>query len=252
MNRKKLIAGNHKMYTDLQSSTILMKEILDGNIDFNKAEVLIFPPFPFIYRLREIVGNSPLCLGAQDCSALEEGAYTGEVSAAMIKSLGAKYVLIGHSERRLHFGEGDAVLKEKINRALDQGLSVMYCFGEKESEYNAGTRFKVIEEQLRTVFEAFSLDECDHLQLAYEPVWAIGTGKTASAEEAEEVHLFVRDLLRLKYGEQIASGIRILYGGSVKPDNAGILLAQPNIDGLLIGGASLKSADFLNIIEQVF
>ena len=112
MNRKKLIAGNHKMYTDLQSSTILMKEILDGNIDFNKAEVLIFPPFPFIYRLREIVGISPLCLGVQVCSEHEEGAYTGEVSAAMIKSLGAKYVLIGHSERRLHFGEGDAVLKE--------------------------------------------------------------------------------------------------------------------------------------------
>lgn len=249
---RKFIAGNHKMYTQLDSSKELMSEILRLNPNYDKAEVALFPPFPFLSNLTELSAKSFVSIGAQDCSAIEEGARTGEVSAAMIKSVGAQFVLIGHSERRLYFNETHSLLKEKINRALDQGLTAIYCFGENDEEFTNGARFNVIESQLKTVFESFSNDEIDHLILAYEPVWAIGTGKTASLDQAVEVHGFVRELLRMKYGIDLANSIRILYGGSVKPANAKELLSGANIDGLLIGGASLNAKDFSEILQSVF
>lgn len=249
---RKFIAGNHKMFTNLESSKVLATELLRLNSTYDKAEVVLIPPFPFIDALHQITSNSFLQMGAQDCSAFLEGAKTGEVSASMLKSVGAEFVLIGHSERRQNFQESHDLLKNKINCALDQGLTAIYCFGEMESEFNNGERFSVIEKQLNTVFESLSNDELDHLILAYEPVWAIGTGKTASLEQVVEVHTFVREMLALKYGQDAASQIRIIYGGSVKPANAKELLSGLHIDGLLVGGASLVASDFSEIIQAVY
>jgi|SRR5690606_19058652 len=249
---KKFIAGNHKMFTNLESSKLLATELISKNTGYDKAEVALIPPFPFLHPVQQIIADSFLQLGAQDCSAYAEGARTGEVSASMLKSVHVQYVLIGHSERRLYCNESHDTLKMKINCALDEGLVAIYCFGENEEEFTSGQRFNVIEKQLATVFESLSNDELDHLILAYEPVWAIGTGKTATVDQAVEVHSFVRELLALKYGQDLAKSIRIIYGGSVKPNNAKELLAGLNIDGLLVGGASLNANDFSEIIQAVY
>lgn len=240
------------MFTNLESSKLLATELISLSEGYDKAEVALIPPFPFLYPVQQIIANSFLQLGAQDCSAYPEGARTGEVSASMLKSVHAQYVLIGHSERRLYANETHETLKMKINCALDEGLVVIYCFGENDEEFVGGQRFSVIEKQLDTVFESFSTDELDHLILAYEPVWAIGTGKTATVEQAVDVHSFVRELLALKYGQDLAKTIRIIYGGSVKPNNAKELLGGLNIDGLLVGGASLNAKDFSEIIQAVY
>lgn len=246
---KKLIAGNHKMFTGVKEGLALASEIARNAADFGNAQVVLFPPFTHLCVFHQQLQGLPLETGAQNCSDMPEGAFTGEVSAGMIKSTGATFVLLGHSERRTLFGEGHELLCRKINQALDAGLQVVYCFGENLQDMEEGRRFSKIEEQLQAVFESFSQDELDHLVLAYEPVWAIGTGKTASLHEAEEAHAFARELMRNKYGTDAGNELRILYGGSVKAANARELLSSSEIGGVLVGGASLDAAEFLQIIQ---
>lgn len=246
---KKLIAGNHKMFTGLNEGLELASELARHSGWEGYAQVVLFPPFTHLNGFYEKLKGTGIGTGAQNCSDMAEGAYTGEVSAGMIKSTGASYVLIGHSERRTLFGEGHELLCRKINQALDAGLHVIYCYGENLQDMESGRRFSRIEEQLQAVFESFSRDELDHLSLAYEPVWAIGTGKTATLEQAGEAHAFSRELFGNKYGSDSARALRILYGGSVKASNARELLSSAEINGVLVGGASLNAAEFLQIIE---
>lgn len=246
---KKLIAGNHKMYTGVPEGLALAGKLAEHAGSFSGAQVVLFPPFTHLYGFHEKLKDTSIETGGQNCSDLPEGALTGEISAGMLKSTGASFVLLGHSERRIFFGEGHELLCRKINQALDVGLQVIYCFGENLEDMESGKRFSRLEEQLQAVFESFSEDELDHLVLAYEPVWAIGTGKTASLQQAEEAHAFARELIRNKYGTDAGTAIRILYGGSVKPSNARELLSGSEINGVLVGGASLDAAGFMQIIE---
>lgn len=247
--RKKIVAGNHKMFTTLPEGMTLAKEIhrLSAK-DSENMDVVLFPPATHLFAVSGILRNTPIRTGAQNCSAFSEGAYTGEISAAMVRSAGAVYVLIGHSERRHIFGEKDEELAEKIQQARKAGLKVIFCVGETLDEKESGTTEQVITSQLSLLLSVapFSAEE---LELAYEPVWAIGTGKTAGPEQAQEVHGFIRRFLRNQFGE-LSEKIRILYGGSVKPENAASLLSCPDVDGLLVGGASLNAQSFAAIIKS--
>ena len=250
MGRKKLIAGNHKMHTTLPEGMQLAKDIYTQlNAVAHRADILLIPPFTHLFAVSGIFRNSDFLTGAQNCAAEASGAYTGEVSAGMLASAGATYVLVGHSERRQLFGETGDVLAQKIRRATEAGLHVIYCFGETLAEREAGsdTCFAALRAQLETL--AVLGNAPGTLTLAYEPVWAIGTGKTATAEQAQEVHAFTRARLAKTFSPAAAAQIRILYGGSVNPDNAASLLSQPDIDGALVGGASLKADSFSAIVH---
>ena len=245
--RKNIVAGNHKMNLNYQEATALVNELKEAKAGGSDTEVFVIPPFPYITGIASQLEGTGIGLGAQNCSLHKSGAYTGEVAADMLKSAGADMVLVGHSERREYFKESNAQLAEKINRALEAGLIPVYCIGESLEERKE-ERFKaVIETQL--VQALFHLPEADmrKVVIAYEPVWAIGTGETASPEQAQEVHAFIRKILADQYGEEPANEISILYGGSVKPGNAKELFAMKDIDGGLIGGASLNAPDFLAI-----
>ncbi|MEM7299380.1 MAG: triose-phosphate isomerase, partial [Bacteroidota bacterium] len=196
-----------------------------------------------------IGSNANISIGAQNCHQEESGAYTGEVSGSMLTSIGTKYVVLGHSERREYFGETDNLLSVKVKHALSQGLVPIFCCGEKLEIRETGDHEKVVGEQVETSLFGLSAEEIQHVVIAYEPVWAIGTGKTASAEQAQEMHAFIRNLIVNKYATEVAQEISILYGGSVKPGNAKEIFAQSDVDGGLIGGASLKSRDFTDIIK---
>ena len=217
-----------------------------------EVEVVLCPPFTHLAMINDLIGSAAtISLGAQNCHQEERGAFTGEVSAAMLISSGSKYVILGHSERREYFGESDELLEKKIRHALDRGLLPIFCCGEKLKDREANRQEIVVSAQIEKALFSLRSDDIRQIVIAYEPVWAIGTGKTASAEQAQEMHAFIRSKIAKKYGEQGGDSISILYGGSVKPDGAREIFSQPDVDGGLIGGASLKSGDFIEIIQAI-
>jgi len=217
----------------------------------HKAEVILCTPFIHLNGVSEIIKKSSVALGAQNCASEASGAYTGEVSAGMIKSTGAQYVIIGHSERRTYYNEGDALLNRKTGLALKSGLKVIFCCGEVKEERESGKHFDVVKRQLRDGLFSFGATDMKNIVIAYEPVWAIGTGLTATPDQAQEMHKYIRGLVSEKFGKDCADEITILYGGSCKPSNAAEIFSKPDVDGGLIGGASLKKEDFVAIVEAL-
>jgi triosephosphate isomerase len=248
--RKKIVAGNWKMNLQLNEAKQLLQDIkaLENNV--SDVSLIINPPALYISLFKELVENSAIALGAQNCSEHEAGAYTGEIAAQMIKSCGANYVIVGHSERRGYYHETNTIIAEKINRALAADLTPIFCCGELLSEREENDHFKVVEQQLKEGLFHLNENEFKKLVIAYEPVWAIGTGVTATAEQAQEMHAFIRKVLKDSYSEETAQNCPVLYGGSCNASNAKELFANPDIDGGLIGGASLKAADFLAIAQS--
>ena len=244
--RRKLVAGNWKMFGNVARNATLIRGLLDGLPD-TSAEVAVFPPALYLQQVAGLVGGRPVMVGAQDLSPYTEGAYTGDIAGAMIKDAGGQLVLVGHSERRHGHGESDAVVAEKFCAAQAAGLTPVLCLGETLAERDADQTEQVLARQFDAVLNRAGVAAFDNAVLAYEPVWAIGTGRTASPEQAEEAHRFLRSRMAL-HNAMIASSLRILYGGSVKASNAEAIFAKPNVDGGLIGGASLVSGDFLAII----
>ena len=212
--------------------------------------LIVAPPFTHLCAVNKALAGSRVELSAQNCADHEKGAYTGEVSVSMLKAVGCKWVILGHSERRQYYGETDEKLVVKVKLALEAGLGVILCVGENLEEREAGKHFAVCGAQIKNVLYNFTEEDMKHVIVAYEPVWAIGTGKTATAEQAEEIHAFIRKTLAEKFGAQVSDDTTILYGGSCKPSNAKELFAQPDIDGGLIGGAALKAADFIEIAKS--
>ena len=245
--RKKIVAGNWKMNTLPAEGVELAKGVAAG-----KAEVcdcvnfIVCPPVTHLHSGIETLKGSNIAVGAQDCATEAKGAYTGEVSAAMIAALGCEYVILGHSERRQYYGETSETLNKKMARAYENNLIPIYCVGENLEEREANRHFDVCKQQLEEVVFNLTEEQFAKLVIAYEPVWAIGTGKTATAEQAEEIHAYIREVLRSKFGAA-AEECAILYGGSCKPSNAGEIFSKENVDGGLIGGAALKAEDFLGI-----
>ena len=248
--RKNIVAGNWKMNNSLQEGLSLARELqqaLDGKAV--NCEVVICTPF---IHLTSIAGEiTTIGLGAQNCSDKVSGAFTGEVSASMIASTGAKYVIIGHSERRAYYGETDSILKEKVILALANHLTPIFCIGEVLAEREAGKQNEIVENQIRDALFHFNAEDFSKIVLAYEPVWAIGTGVTATSDQAQEMHAFIRKIITGKYGSTVADNISILYGGSCNASNAKELFANPDVDGGLIGGASLSVEKFLPIVEAI-
>lgn len=250
--RKNIAAGNWKMNLDLDAGQKLASEVINMTADEvnNDAEVILIPPFLHITSIQKLVGSSKnVHVGAQNCSDQASGAFTGEISVEMLKSAGVEYVVVGHSERREIFGEDDALLAAKTKAVLAAGLKPIFCCGEKLESREAEKHFDVNKEQIEKGLFDLSKEELLNVVIAYEPVWAIGTGVTASSDQAQEMHAFIRSLIADKYDQETAESISILYGGSVKPGNAQELFAQPDVDGGLVGGASLKSRDFVDIIK---
>jgi triosephosphate isomerase (TIM) len=244
---RKLIAGNWKMNTDRAAAVALAKGIVGGVGKYKAVDVLVCPPAVYLAVVGEVVAGTSVALGAQNMYHEVGGAFTGELSAAMLKDVGCAYVILGHSERRHILGETDADVNKKTLAALAAGLVPIVCVGELLAEREAGQTAAVIRRQFAGSLAGVSADQIERTIIAYEPVWAIGTGKVATPEQAEEVHADLRRLLVERYNDRSAAKVRILYGGSVKASNAGELLAQPNIDGALVGGASLKTDEFLGI-----
>lgn len=252
--RKKIIAGNWKMNKTFDEGMGLVSEISNMLKDeyHGNAEVIIIPPFVHINAIgRMVINDRNLSVGAQNCSNHVSGAYTGEVSAAMLKSCGATYVIIGHSERRQYFGEHNDWLAKKVDAALAEGLSPIYCCGETLEERESNKHFDVLKSQISEALFHLSTEQMSNVVVAYEPVWAIGTGKTASTAQAQEVHAFIRTLLKDKFGADVSDNITIQYGGSVKADNAKELFSAPDIDGALVGGAALQSRSFVDIVKAM-
>jgi triosephosphate isomerase len=251
--RKKIVAGNWKMNISLTEGQELFSEIkklVRKEVKGNQG-IVVCPPFIHISSLAQSLADDSLAIGAQNCHQSDSGAFTGEVSASMLASAGASYVIIGHSERRLYFAESNVQLAQKLDVVLKNGILPIFCIGETLEQRNDGSYFDVIKSQLAEA--AFHLQEADFAKLviAYEPVWAIGTGLTASPVQAQEIHSYIRKLIAEKYNPSLASNLTILYGGSCNPKNASELFAQPDIDGGLIGGASLKARDFVEIIKAL-
>ncbi|MEY3679147.1 MAG: hypothetical protein RI924_1288 [Bacteroidota bacterium] len=250
--RKKIVAGNWKMNQDYTSGMALFSEILTMVQDevLGNQEVIVCPPYIHLSSLVALSkGAENVSIGAQNCHQAKSGAYTGEVSASMIQSVGASYVILGHSERRQYFGESNELLAEKVNTVLTNQLKPIFCIGETLQERESGKFWQIIAEQLQKGIFHLSAEDFKQVVLAYEPVWAIGTGLTASPEQAQEVHAFIRKTIAERYDSTLADNMSILYGGSCNPTNAAELFAQPDIDGGLIGGASLKSRDFVDIVK---
>lgn len=248
--RKKIVAGNWKMNTDYAEGISLFSEIVNIVRDEKKGDQLAIICAPFIHlNSLSKLGGDVVKIGAQNCHQKESGAFTGEISAKMIKSIGCEYVIVGHSERRQYFAESDALLADKTNIALANQLTPIFCIGETLDERNNGNFFEILKGQLENGLFHLSPEDFTKVVIAYEPVWAIGTGLTATAEQAQEVHEFIRAEVAGKYGEDAAEETSILYGGSCTPKNAPELFAQKDIDGGLIGGASLKSRDFADIVK---
>lgn len=235
---------------DYEQGRDLTKAVIDG-LQPSDALVILGTPFIHLRNVASIIKDiSNLKLAAQNCHQEESGAYTGEVSASMLKSCGVEYVILGHSERREYFGEKDELIAKKIDAVLGQGMEPIYCCGEKLDVRESGKQNELVAEQVKTALFHLSAEDLQKVVIAYEPVWAIGTGKTASPAQAQEMHAHIRSLIRDQYGAEIADSITILYGGSVKPGNAKELFANPDVDGGLIGGASLKAADFNAIVDS--
>lgn len=248
--RKNIVAGNWKMNKTLPEGLALATELNKMLSNYQpKCEVIIAPPFIHLASITATIDTKKIGVSAQNCADKESGAYTGEVSAAMVKSTGANYVILGHSERRTYYGETPVLLKEKVNLALKNELTPIFCIGEVLAERESGIYFDVVKSQIEGSLFHLSAEDFSKIILAYEPVWAIGTGKTATPQQAQEMHAFIRKTITEKYGKNIAENTSILYGGSCNPANAKELFANEDVDGGLIGGASLKAADFKAIID---
>lgn len=249
MTRRILIAGNWKMNTRADDATALAKAVVEAVGEDPQVDVALCPPAVYLSAVADAVAGTPVGLGAQNLYAADDGAFTGEVNAGMLTDVGCRYVILGHSERRALMGETDDQVNEKLNAALAGNLIPIVCVGETLEDREAGKTEQVVEAQIRGSLQGLDEVRAAGIVVAYEPVWAIGTGKTATPEQAEEVHAFIRSLLTDLFTADVAAQIRIQYGGSVKPGNAKELLGQPNIDGALVGGASLNADDFYGIIE---
>lgn len=248
--RKNIVAGNWKMNTTLQEGVKLATEVNDAlKSRTPNCDVIICVPFTHLASVKAAIDDSKLGLGAENCADKAKGAFTGEVSGAMVASTGAKYVILGHSERRQYYHETSEILKEKVALAFENGLTPIFCIGEVLEERENGTYFDVVKKQVEDALFHLSADDFKKIILAYEPVWAIGTGKTATADQAEEIHAFIRKTIADKYGNDVAEEISILYGGSCKPSNAKEIFSKTNVDGGLIGGAALKAEDFMGIVD---
>jgi triosephosphate isomerase len=239
------------MNLDLAGATALAREVLQRCGRVRLAEVAVMPPFPFIPGVLRVLEGSVVGVGGQDLSEETAGAYTGEVSAGMLASVGCRYALVGHSERRENHLESDEQVRRKLGRVLDAGLTAIVCVGEKLAERDSGETFRRVDRQLTVGLGGLESENMSRVVIAYEPVWAIGTGRTASPAQAEEVHEYLRKRLAAMFGESVADGTRILYGGSVKPENARELMGQKDVDGALVGGASLSGEAFAAIVESV-
>ena len=247
--RKNIVAGNWKMNTTVPEGVTLAKEVNEKLAAITpKCDVIICVPFTHLCPVNEVINSEKLGLGAENCADHAKGAYTGEVSAAMVASTGATYVILGHSERRQYYGETSETLKEKVALAFENGLTPIFCIGEVLEERENGTAFDVVKKQIVDALFHLSAEDFSKIILAYEPVWAIGTGKTATDDQAEEMHAFIRGVIAEKYGQEVADNASILYGGSCKPGNAKALFAKPNVDGGLIGGAALDAESFMGIV----
>jgi len=247
--RQKIVAGNWKMNTDLSEGLALATAVnASASQKTSDALMIIAPPFTHLAGAKKVLTD--IKLAAQNCASEEKGAFTGEVSVDMIKSTGAEYVIIGHSERREYYKEDDALLAKKVDLVLSRRLKPIFCIGEVLSEREAGNHFKVVSSQLENGLFHITEEQFKEVVIAYEPVWAIGTGVTATPEQAQEMHDFIRKQIGSRYNEDVANDTTILYGGSCKPDNAKELFANPDVDGGLIGGASLKADDFIQIVNS--
>jgi triosephosphate isomerase len=247
--RRPLIAGNWKMYKTPAEAAETAKQLVRRASAVTDIDMMIAPTFIALAAVFAAIKNSPIALGAQNLYWENEGAYTGEISAPMLKSAGCQYCIIGHSERRQYFGETDETVNKKIKAAIKAGLQPVFCVGETEKERESGQTLSILDKQIKKGLEGLVLAQLDSLIIAYEPVWAIGTGKTATDDQAQEVHRFIRSLVKDNFGRALSDSIRILYGGSVKPDNIASLMAMSDIDGALVGGASLSAESFSQIIK---
>ncbi|RZN82001.1 MAG: triose-phosphate isomerase [Winogradskyella sp.] len=246
--RKNIVAGNWKMNNDLPQTEALITDLKNQNQTSN-AEVMIAPSFTNLWHAFEALRQNTIEVIAQNMHFAENGAYTGEVSVSMLKSVGVKTVILGHSERRAYFNETDVSLTKKVDAALVNNMRVIFCFGEELADRKSGNEEPVVESQIKNALFHLGADAFKNIVLAYEPVWAIGTGETASPEQAQDMHAFIRKTLANKYGADVADSVSILYGGSVKPNNAKEIFSKPDVDGGLIGGASLKAEDFFAIVN---
>ena len=248
--RKKIVAGNWKMNTSLADGVKLAADVNYFVAGFQNKDigVAIAPPFTHLAEISKVIDNDRICLTAQNCSSEPSGAFTGEVSASMLAGIGVKAVIIGHSERREYFRESGELLAKKVGQVLNEGMKPIFCIGETLDQRESGKQEEVVSSQLEEGLFHLTEEEFRNIIIAYEPVWAIGTGKTASPEQAQDMHNFIRKTVKNKYGTELAENLTILYGGSCKPSNAKEIFSQPDVDGGLIGGASLKSDDFGAII----
>jgi triosephosphate isomerase (TIM) len=248
--RKKFVAGNWKMFTTRATAEELARGVAAGVKDHaDRVDVLVCPPFPYLDVVGKAITGSPVALGAQDCFSEREGAFTGEVSPTMLADLGCTHVILGHSERRHKLGETNEVVNRKVRLAMEVGLRVILCVGETLAEREADQTEKALNAQLSVSLAGIPRERVSQLVVAYEPVWAIGTGRNATPEQAQQAHTFLRRRAVAALGDDVARAVVILYGGSVNPGNAAVLFAQPDVDGGLIGGASLKAKDFLDIVK---
>ena len=247
--RKPLIAGNWKMFKTCSEAVETSKGLVARLAGVKDKDVMIAPPFTALFAVSEVLKGSMISLGAQNLFWENEGAFTGEISAAMLLSAGCSHVIIGHSERRQFFGETDDSVNKKLKAAIDSRLIPIVCMGESEKERESNETFSVLDKQISKGLKGFSSDDLKTLVIAYEPVWAIGTGQTATSEQAQEAHQFLRSLVEKSFGNILAKSLRILYGGSVKPDNIKELMARPDVDGALVGGASLNAETFSQIVN---
>ncbi|MBU4463896.1 MAG: triose-phosphate isomerase [Proteobacteria bacterium] len=247
-NRKPLIAGNWKMFKTCLEAVETARQLVKLIPDNTTVDVMIAPPFTSLMPVSDVMKGSCVSLGAQNLFWEPEGAYTGEISSGMLVSAGCKYVIIGHSERRQYFGETDVTVNKKIKAAIKDNLIPVVCVGESEKERESSHTFSVLDKQVAKGLENFVSSDLETLVIAYEPIWAIGTGKTATSKQAQAVHQYLRLLIEKKFGNNLANSVRILYGGSVKPDNIKELMLMPDVDGTLVGGASLNAETFSKIV----
>lgn len=248
-DRRPIVAGNWKMNKNSDEAETLARAVVEAVAGVNEVDVVICPTFTALERVSTVVKGTAVGLGAQNVSWEAEGAFTGEISTAMLLTCGCSHVILGHSERRQLYGETDATVNRRVKAAFKAALSPIVCVGETQAERESGLTEKVIKSQVHGSLEGLTPEEVSKLVIAYEPVWAIGTGLTASPEQAEEVHALIRSVLADNSGQDVSNAVRIQYGGSVKPDNAAVLFSQPNIDGGLIGGAALDAESFAAVVK---
>jgi triosephosphate isomerase len=249
--RQKIVAGNWKMHKNAEETEDLLNELIDKLPNDVEAQVIVAPTFINLASAVDHLEFTNIAVAAQNMSQFESGAYTGEISADMLKSVGVNIVIIGHSERRAYFHETDFILADKVTTALSHNMTVIFCFGEELKDRQNSQHFNIVENQLRDGLFHIKDKNWEQIVLAYEPVWAIGTGETASPEQAQEMHRFIRETVRQRFGSTIAEDVSILYGGSVKPENAKEIFSKPDVDGGLIGGAALKASDFAAIVSSI-